>query len=39
MWGQVLEEVKERKSAYSEAHKEVEGPHRVYTPCLGNRLI
>lgn len=39
MFGQLLEEVKERKGAYSEAHKEAEGPHRVYTPCLGNHLI
>lgn len=39
MLGHLLEEVKERKSAYSEAHKEVVGSHRVYTPCLGNHLI
>lgn len=29
----------ERKGAYSEAHKEAEGPHRVCTPYLGNHLI
>lgn len=28
-----------RKGAYSEAHTEAEGPHRVYTPYLGNHLI
>lgn len=31
--------VKERKGAYSEAHREAEGPHRVYTPYPGNHLI
>lgn len=29
----------EREGAYSEAHKEAEGPHRVCTPYLGNHLV
>lgn len=33
------EEVKESKGAYSWAHMQVEGPHKVYTPCLGNHLV
>lgn len=36
---QLLEEVRESKGAYSWAHKEVEGLHKVCTPCPGNRLV
>ncbi len=39
MLGQLLEELNERRGAYSEAHREAEGPHRVYTPCLGIHLV